>query len=135
MSKRPILSLAISLFFVFASLMLPHSSQASTLFLDQFNGSGELHSYNNAYIKLFNSFGNVDMDVATDHLVLNTTIAENDSEYLYTGLQAADNQCASIDFKQDSSKGTWNTATELFLNTSDGNPNNEIDRVDIRSGS
>src|SRR5215467_5836830 len=115
MKKLTLLTLALSAVFVFSLLFLPQAAHASTLFLDEFNGSGELHSYNNLY--QIDHFDNPTgtMNVVTDHV----ETASIDPGYVYTGI-ASTNVCASIDFNWTSG-GNW---TAILLN---GNPNNSGD--------
>ena len=118
------------LFILVVFLVLPNNALAATIFQDQFNGSGELSSYNSAYnhlVGLFGSTGNATMDVVSDRLILDTSVPEDTSAYLYTEQQSINNRCASIDFKQDGNLGTHNTWTKLLLHfTPDGTQREEI---------
>ena len=108
MKKYSLLTLAISIVSLVSLLLFPQAAHASTLFLDQFNGNGELHSYNSAW-QCSDAFGEGTcnslaggMYVDGDHV--NTS--GFDPAYLYTGVQASDNVCASVDFNW-ANGGQW----------------------------
>jgi hypothetical protein len=97
--KLPLLSLLVFSFFLLSFA----PAQASTLFFDEFNGNGELHSYNSSYEQVTEDPNDGTMGVFTDHV--ETT--GFDPAYVYTGIPG-DNKCASIDFNwTNSTNGGW----------------------------
>jgi PKD repeat protein len=110
MRKRSLISLCLLVVAVLTSLFLPRAVHASALFLDEFNGSGELHQYNSNYNCLPGNYNGTptcgSMYVQTDHLVAGFF----DPRYYYAGV-SSDNVCVSLDFNWTSG-GDW---TGLFL--------------------
>lgn len=100
-------SLILLLFFISST-----SVSASTLFLDNFNGIGELNSYSNMYYRIP---GYSTSNVSTNHV----ETSSGDSFYLYSGL-SEDNNCTSYNFKTDG----W--AAVLLRATSDFSQYDEI---------
>ena len=105
MNIKKIISLITSLMILLLTLSLPHKAQASLLFIDQFSGNSELHSYNPAYKHVDNfpaglGSGGV-MNVVNDHV----EASGYNPGYVYTGIPG-NNICASIDFNW-SNGGDW----------------------------
>jgi hypothetical protein len=135
MKKVALLSLPLTVILGVVSAIVPVVTQASTLFTDPFTGTGELHNYNNAYIKQFNTIPNADMAVFTDHVALDDTSPGDNAEYVYTGIPAADNQCESLEFIQDMNIFDGNSGVELYQNTANGDISTEINLLEIGAGS
>lgn len=95
------------------SLFVTKPTHAQALFSDQFNGNGELHSYNGNYQHVDNfpnGFGSGgQMNLSSDHV----EATGYDPAYVYTAIPG-DNVCASIDFNW-SNGGNW---TGIMFRTS-----------------
>jgi hypothetical protein len=107
------------------SLVRPSSASASILFQDQFNGSGELHSYDSDY-QVIPNYGPGTMTVNTDRV----EVTDGDSGYLYTGLSQSD-VCASVDFLMTNNDWGW---VAIFLRGTDP-VWQHMDQLAVTSGS
>src|SRR4051812_4225461 len=84
--------LAIPFLILMVLFPLRSSVYASTIFEDTFDGTGELHNYNNLYIHAPNTNqGTFSLDI--NHLFTSGL----DPFYMYTG-SSGNNLCGSIDF-------------------------------------
>lgn len=112
---KKLIALRFLIFFLisFIFLISTQSTYAQTLFLDEFNGSGELHLYNNSY-ELLSDFhpDTGTMDVFNDHV--ETT--GYDPGYIYTAIPG-DNVCVSIDFNWTGGNPTGHWTNILLHST------------------